>query len=84
MSLQAAAESAFGDGGEHAAAAFLKQHPELLLWSTVHTGGNLKYVLSEFWLGSRFRTDFVVVLAYSGAWDVHLIELGRVNTTPIL
>ena len=33
------------------------------------------YVLKEFPLGSRFKTDFVALTSYSGMWEVHFIEL---------
>jgi hypothetical protein len=65
--------------GERAAAAFLAKHPEILRWTVCKTGGHCNYVLKEFPFGSRHKADFVVVTCYSGAWEVHLIELEPPN-----
>ncbi|MFV2015894.1 MAG: Shedu anti-phage system protein SduA domain-containing protein [Candidatus Heimdallarchaeota archaeon] len=54
---------------------FLKTHPEIVVWGFCRTGGNSKYVLNEFPLGSKYRADFVIPFGYSGAWEVHFIEL---------
>lgn len=73
--LKELAEKAFSKPGERSAANFLKKHPELVVWGFCRTGGHAKYVLSEFPFGSQYKADFVIPFAYSGAWDVHLVEL---------
>ena len=61
--------------GEREAAAFLAKHPEILRWAVCKTGGHCTYVLKEFPFGSHYKADFVVLTCYSGAWEVHMIEL---------
>lgn len=55
--------------------AFLAAHPEIVYWGFARTCGHASYVLKEFPFGSNFRADFVVLHAYSGAWEVHFVEL---------
>jgi len=62
-------------GGERAVSRFLGKHPELVRWAFCATGGHSTYVIREFPFGSRHKADFVIPMSYSGAWDVHLIEL---------
>jgi len=61
--------------GEREVSAFLAKHPQILRWAVCKTGGHCTYVLREFPFGSHYKADFVVVMCYSGAWEVHLIEL---------
>ena len=68
-------EIAFSTSGERAAAKFLKDNAKIVLYTISWTSGHSKYVLSEFMLGSRYKADLVVLVSYSGAWDVHFIEL---------
>ena len=80
--LETKALSAFQSAGERTATAFLKAHPEIVAWRFCWTGGHSQFVLNEFPLGSRFRADFVVLLSYSGLWEVNFIELE--NTDDII
>ncbi len=61
--------------GERAVGSFLSKHAEVVRWTFCRTGGHETYVVKEFPFGSRFRADFVVAMSYSGAWEVHMIEL---------
>jgi len=61
--------------GEREIIKFLAKHPEIVRWAFCLTGGHSTYVLKEFPFGSRYRADFVVPMSYSGAWEVHMIEL---------
>lgn len=61
--------------GEREVASFLAKHPELLRWAVCRTGGHTTYIIKEVPLGSKYRADFVVAFSYSGAWEVHMIEL---------
>ena len=36
-------------------------------------------VVSEFYLGDEFRSDFVVMAPFSGAWEIHFVELESVD-----
>lgn len=65
--------------GERDVCAFLAKHPELIRWLVCRMGGHTNYVIKEFPLGSKYRVDFVVATSYSGAWEIHLIELEPVN-----
>lgn len=60
---------------ERKIAKFLCKHPQIVLWSFISTGGHSKYVLHEFPLGSKFKADFVIPFSFSGAWEVHFVEL---------
>ena len=71
--------AAFMNTGERKAAKFLKEHPELVVWGFCTTGGHSKYVLYEFPFGANYKADFVIPFSYSGAWDVHLVELEPVD-----
>jgi len=66
---------ALDQDGERKATRFLKEHPEILTYSFNWTAGHSMYVLNEFPIGSRYRTDFVVLLSYSGTWEINFIEL---------
>lgn len=61
--------------GEREIGNFFGNHPELIRWSVCRTGGHSTYVLKEFPFGSKYKADFAVAMSYSGAWEVHLIEL---------
>ncbi|MCG6170153.1 DUF4263 domain-containing protein [Leptospira sp. FAT2] len=61
--------------GERAITKFLKNNPDLVLWKFCWTGGHTKFVLNEFQLGNQYKVDFVVLLSYSGNWEVNFIEL---------
>ena len=61
--------------GERPVATFLAEHPELVYHAFARTSGHASYVLKEFPFGSRFKADFVVLYAYSGVWEVHMVEL---------
>jgi hypothetical protein len=63
------------DAGERKACQFIKANPEVLLWAFCTRGGHSLYVLPEFPFGSNYRADFVIPFSYSGAWEVHLVEL---------
>jgi hypothetical protein len=67
-------------GGEREVHHFLKKHPWLIWGMFCNVGGHSDYVLPEFRLRDKFRADFVVMQSYSGAWDVHLIELEPVGS----
>lgn len=54
---------------------FLAKNARLLRGAFCRTGGHETYVVKEFPFGNRFRADFVVAMSYSGAWNVHMIEL---------
>ncbi len=66
--------------GEREVHNFLKENPALVWGMFCNAGGHSDYVLSEFQLREKYRTDFVVMQSYSGAWDVHLIELEPVGS----
>lgn len=61
--------------GERRIALFLKQHPDVILWSLLTIGGHMEYVVPEFGLGKSLRCDFVVVQSYSNGWRVEFVEL---------
>lgn len=67
--------NALSQKGERVATRFLKKHPEIVVYTFNWTAGHCQYVLNEFMLGSRYKVDFVVLLAYSGKWEVNFIEL---------
>ena len=72
-----------GASGERRASAFLARNPEIVRWAFCWTGGHSTYVVKEFPFGSRYRADLVVPLSYSGAWEVHMIELEPPNDSVI-
>ena len=74
-SLQAELRTALSQRGERGALQFIAKHPEIARWSFCVTGGHSKYVLKEFPFGSRHRADIIVLTSYSGAWEIHMIEL---------
>ena len=75
MPLKEQLLAALAKPGERAAMAFLAAHPEIVYWGFARTDGHASYVLKEFPFGSNYRSDFVVLHAYSGAWEVHFVEL---------
>ena len=54
---------------------FLKKHPSIVVWGFCRTGGNAKYLLNEFPIGTKYRADFVIPFGFSGGWEIHFIEL---------
>lgn len=61
---------------------FLKKEP-LLVWATFMTcGGHTEYVIPEFSLSGKYRTDFVVMQSFSGGWNIAFIELEPVDEKP--
>ncbi len=66
--------------GEREVHHFLKQNPALVWGMFCNAGGHSDYVISEFRIREKYRCDFVVMQSYSGAWDVHLIELEPVDS----
>jgi len=58
---------------------YLADYPDLVCWTFVTSGGHSRYVFSQFPLGSRYKVDLVVLWCYSGAWEVHYIELEPVD-----
>jgi Domain of unknown function (DUF4263) len=73
--LEQDARNAFEIGDEESAKQFLKLNSQLVYYKFETIGGHAEYVLSEFPLGSSFVADFVVAVKYSGAWNIHFIEL---------
>ncbi len=68
--------------GERAIHNFLKEEP-LLVWATFMTcGGHSDYVIPEFSLSGKYRTDFVVMQSFSGGWNVAFVELEPVDQPP--
>lgn len=66
--------------GEREVSAFLKAHPQVLYWTLCRGSGHMRYVFREFPLGSSYVVDFAVVNSYSGAWEVHFVELEPVDS----
>lgn len=62
-------------GGERGIHTYLKENPGLIWGMFCNVGGHADYVIPEFRFRDKYRADFVVMQSYSGAWDVHLIEL---------
>lgn len=83
MSIEEELRLAFDQDGERSAMAALKRYPQVILWTFAWTGGHTKYVLYEFPFGSRYRADFVVLLSYSGVWEVVFIECENTDDTVI-
>jgi Domain of unknown function (DUF4263) len=73
--LRQAAIDAFENGDEGSAKQFLRHNASLVYYKFETIGGHAEYVLCEFPLGSSFVADFVVAVKYSGAWNIHFIEL---------
>jgi hypothetical protein len=60
--------------GERAVHAYLKKHSDLVL-RAFNTAWNCKHVLSEFKVGTNFRSDFLILSADSGSWHAIFLEL---------
>jgi hypothetical protein len=61
---------------------FLKNEP-LLVWATfMNCGGHSDYVIPEFSLSGKYRTDFVVMQSFSGGWNIAFVELEPINEKP--
>jgi hypothetical protein len=68
--------------GEREIHAFLKKEP-LLVWATfMDCSRHSDYVISEFSLGGKHRTDFVIMQSFSGGWNVVFVELEAVDKKP--
>jgi hypothetical protein len=63
------------DAGERKVCRFLKAHPQVIHWAFCTAGGHSQYVVPEFRFGCNYRADFVIVFSYSGAFEIHFIEL---------
>jgi hypothetical protein len=61
--------------GERKVHQFLKQNADIVFWAFSRMGGHQRYVIAQFRFGSNYVADFVVLFSYSGAWEVHFIEL---------
>jgi len=61
--------------GERRVHQFLKQNADIVFGAFSRMGGHQQYVIAQFPFGSNYVADFVVVFSYSGAWEVHFIEL---------
>ena len=82
MSIRQSLESLLNKtNGEREIHKYLKQHPTLVWGMFCNVGGHSDYVISEFRIREKYRCDFVVMQSYSGAWDVHLIELEPVDSS---
>jgi len=58
---------------------YLKRNPALLWGAFMSCGGHSDYVIPEFAIGTRFRSDFVIMQSYSGGWNVEFVELEPVS-----
>jgi hypothetical protein len=68
--------------GEREIHRFLKKEP-WLVWATfMSAGGHSNYVIPEFSLAGKHRSDFVVMQSFSGGWNVAFIELEPVHLKP--
>jgi hypothetical protein len=65
--------------GERGVLRFLAKHPDIVYWAFYRPAGHGVYVVKEFPFGSHYKADFVVPMASSGMWEVHLIELEPPN-----
>src|SRR5690606_13237363 len=77
--LEAELLTILSHSGERDASSFLTRHPGVLVWGFCRTGGHSMYAVKEFPFGSNYRADFVVGNSYSGAWEVHFVELEPVD-----
>ena len=68
-------ENALNTNGERTISKALCNHPIVILWTFCWTGGHTKYIINGFEFGNQYRSDFVVLLSYSGNWEVYFIEL---------
>lgn len=60
--------------GERELCKFLKENPSVLITSLNYMG-NPRWVIAEFPLGNDYRADFVVMVPFSGGFDIRLIEI---------
>jgi hypothetical protein len=65
--------------GERDVLRFLAKHPKIVYWAFYTGAGHGTYVIKEFPFGSHYKADFVVPMASSGIWEVHMIELEPPN-----
>ena len=65
--------------GERPLLAFLKKNPFVLRQSMYSGWGHEDYVLHEFSFGGKYQADFVVLMSYSGGWEVNFIEIEPVD-----
>lgn len=60
--------------GERHIHAYLKNHSDLIL-RAFNCAWNSKHIVSEFKVGTDFRSDFLILSADSGSWHAIFIEL---------
>lgn len=60
--------------GEREVQRVLKKYPELI-YHTLCVPSAISYIIPELALADKYRADFVALTAFSGGWDVHMIEL---------
>ena len=65
--------------GERDLCKFLKENPFVLLKSLNHSG-NPRWVIAEFPFGTDHRADFVVLVPFSGGFEILLIEIEPPNS----
>lgn len=64
--------------GERELCKFLKENP-FVLTTSLNYMGNPRWVIAEFPLGNDYRADFVVMVPFSGGFDIRLIEIEPPN-----
>lgn len=62
------------EAGERGLCAFLKANPYILINSLNHLGHPVR-VISEFPLGTEYYSDFLIIAPFSGAMELHFIEV---------
>jgi len=65
--------------GERSVLRFLAKHPKIVYWAFYRPAGHGTYVVKELPFGSHYKADFVISMASSGMWEVHMIELEPPN-----
>jgi len=60
--------------GERQVHAYLKEHSDLIV-RAFNQAWNAKHIVSEFKVGTDFRSDFLILSADSGSWHAIFIEL---------
>jgi Shedu protein SduA, C-terminal len=68
--------------GERAALSYLGKHPWILYWTLCAASGHSRYVFPSFPIGPRYKADFAVLNSYSGAYELHFIELEPIGEKP--
>ena len=67
------------DGGERAAHRFLKENDDIII-TAFNRAWNFIVCISEFELGSEYRSDFLILSAHSIHWHAIFIELKDYKT----